>query len=91
MLHITKHAQRRMDQRSIRAADLDLFFLYGSEFHDGYIITDKDAETAEAALRKMIARIQKLKGKVVISERDCAITAYHPSKERSKVFLRKFR
>ena len=90
-MQLTKHLQIRMQQRSVRYQDLKLFERFGTEIRDGIILLDRDIDYWTAALRQIIQRLEKLRGKALILDGDHALTTYSPSKKRLKRFLRQRR
>jgi hypothetical protein len=88
-----------MQQRGLKGDfDLDLFLKYASEFSDGLLMRQTDIENAMAeiqAQRRFLdiqyKRIEKLKNKVIITNGDCVITAYNPSRRCVSKFRRTMR
>ena len=82
-LHITRHAEIRMSQRGIRNSDLDVLLAHGTEIgQDKLMLRTRDAEKAIGNLKKEIAKIQRLTGKVMVVSGDTLITTYHQSNSR---------
>ena len=82
-LHITRHAEARMSQRGIRNRDLDVLLDHGTDIgQDRVMLLAQDAERVIGNLKKQIARIQRLKGKVIVVSEGTLITAYHQSNSR---------
>ena len=82
-LHITRHAEARMSQRGIRNSDLDVLLDHGTEIgQDRLLLRTRDAEMAIQDLKKRMARIQRLTGKVIVVSEGTLITAYHQSNSR---------
>ena len=81
-LTITRHGEIRMSQRGIREKDLKVLRAYGTEVGRNRIMLKKrDAAEAVGELKKQIAHIERLKGKVlVVSDDDHLITTYHQKK-----------
>lgn len=76
-LSLTTHAVTRMAQRAILPTDLDIILAFGSEVEGGILVKEKDAECAERALRNLLKRVQKMKGKRIVMADGCLVTAYH--------------
>lgn len=77
-LHITRHAQTRMSQRGIRESDPDVILALGTEIGpDRIMLMKQDARKEIEALKKRIANIERLTGKVLVVSDGCLVTAYH--------------
>jgi hypothetical protein len=76
-LHLTTHAVTRMAQRAILPSDLEIILAFGSEVEDGILVRDKDVECAERAIRSLLKRVQKVKGKRIVVSDGYLVTAYH--------------
>jgi hypothetical protein len=74
-----------MDQRAISRDDLDLIMLIGTEVEGGYLVRNKDCQTAERHLKQLLERVRRLDGKRVVLADGKIVTAYHarPAKERN--------
>lgn len=81
-LALTNHAITRMAQRAILPSDLDIILTFGSEVDDGILVRHKDVENVERAIRELLKRIQKMKGKRIVVSEGQIITAYHASGRR---------
>ncbi len=82
-LHITRHAEARMSQRGIRNFDLDVLLDHGTDMgQDRLMLRTQDAERAIGDLKRQIARIQRLKGKIIVVSEGALITAYHQSNSK---------
>ena len=79
-LHITSHAETRMSQRGIRNADLNVLLHYGTDVGpDKLMLRAQDVERATRDLKRQIARLQRLKGTVIVVSEGSFVTAYHQS------------
>ncbi len=87
-MHISFHAQQRIQQRGMTESDIDLILAHGTETRDGYFLRDKDVKQAEAVLRKQIEHIHRLAGKFIVVEGETVVTAYHPGMKKQKRILR---
>lgn len=87
-LHITRHAQTRMDQRGLNDADIELILAFGYEVEGGFVLRRKDVQAQLQRLRAQIQRMEKLEGKRVVVAQDHLVTAYHASGEDLKRLLR---
>ena len=80
-LAITRHAEARMSQRAIREIDVDLLLAHGTDMGaDRIMLTKRDAAKAIRDLKKRIADIERLTGKVIVVAEGCLVTAYHEAK-----------
>ena len=79
-LLITKHAQARMRQRGLREADLDLILEYGTEIgQDRIMLKERDVDKIIQSLKRQIAKLERLKNKVIVVTDGRLITTYHPN------------
>lgn len=77
-LAITRHAGIRMSQRGIREADVDFLLAHGTDMGaDRIMLTNRDATKAIQDLKKQIAYIERLRGKVIVVAEGQLVTAYH--------------
>ena len=90
MFRITpsQHAARRLAQRGIPRDDADLIVELGSEVRDGYMITKRDAQRFEAHLRRLIARLSRLEGKLAVVRGGVLVTAFHAADRQRKRQMR---
>jgi|SaaInlStandDraft_6_1057023.scaffolds.fasta_scaffold303153_1 hypothetical protein len=86
-MHISFHAQQRIQQRGMAGSDIDLILTHGTETRDGYFLRDRDVKKAEAELRKQIEHIHRLAGKYIVVEGETVVTAYHPGMKKQKRIL----
>ncbi|MFZ5621522.1 MAG: DUF4258 domain-containing protein [Pseudomonadota bacterium] len=85
---ITDHAQRRMQQRGMRAEDLDLVIQCGSLISkDSVLLLRKDAEREIRKRKREIQALERLKGCKIVIRDNAVITLYRPSKEQEKRLL----
>jgi hypothetical protein len=85
---ITRHAVRRMAQRSFREDDLDLIMMIGTEVEDGYLVRAKDCQAAERELKRLLDQVRRLEGKRLVVEGGSVITAYRPGRETGRRLMR---
>ena len=88
-MQLCEHAMIRMNQRGMRTRDVDLFLECGTKISDGYFLRDRDVTTAVLQRRKEIERLEKLRGKVLITDGNTVVTAYKPSRKRERRLLNK--
>ena len=90
-LSLTEHAVVRLSQRGLGADDIDLIMLLGSEAPDGYLVRDHDCAALEATLKRLLDKVQRLKGKRVVVKGEHLVTAYHATaKEQRRLRRRAF-
>jgi hypothetical protein len=84
---LSRHAIRRLEQRSISESDVDLVIRLGTEVQDGYLMIERDCQTLVDELKRDIQRIQRLSGKRIVIDGSHVITAFHalPREERRLV------
>lgn len=87
-LSLTTHAVTRMAQRAILPSDLDIILAFGSEVEDGILVREKDIECAERALRNILKRLQKVRGKRLVMVDGSLVTAYHASDREQHRLMR---
>jgi len=85
-LSLSTHAVARMAQRAIQPGDLEIILAFGSEVEGGILVREKDVECAERTLRRLLKRLQKVKGKRLVIADGCLVTAYHAS-DRQQIRL----
>lgn len=80
-MNISRHAHKRMNERSIRMTMIDMVFQFGSESKDGEkIILDK--KTIErmmisiSEIKKQLERIKNRGGVTVVESENTLITTY---------------
>ena len=89
-LAITRHAEARMSQRGIRETDLDFVLAHGTEIdRDRIMLTKRDAVKAIRDLKKRIADIERLTGKVLVVAEGRLVTAYHQARRTRRLQDRK--
>ena len=77
-LHITRHAETRMSQRGLRKSDLDVILALGTGIgRDRIMLMKQDAVKEIESLKKQIANIERLTGKVLVVSDGHLVTAYH--------------
>lgn len=85
---MTHHAIARLGQRGFRDDDLDLIRLIGTPVEGGYLVRERDCQRAEGQLKRLGDRIRRLKGKRVVEDGRCVVTAYHATKSKAKRLVR---
>ena len=87
-LSMTTHAVTRMAQRAILPSDLEIILAFGSEVEGGILVRAKDVECAERALRNLLKRVQKVRGKRLVMADGCLVTAYHATDREQHRLMR---
>jgi hypothetical protein len=87
-LIVTGHAATRMAQRSIRFRDVDLIAIVGTKVDDGYLVRERDYQVAERAIKKVLERIWRLRGKRLVVADGRVVTAFHASRRQQRRLLR---
>ena len=88
-LSFTHHAVVRLSQRGLSAGDVDLIVLLGSETPDGYLVQDHDCAALEATLKRLLNKVQRLKGKRVVVQGERLVTAYHATPKEQRRLRRR--
>jgi hypothetical protein len=87
-LTLTNHAVARMAQRAILPSDLEIILAVGSEVEGGILVREKDIECVERAVRSLLKRLQKMKGKRLVMADGCVVTAYHATDREQHRLMR---
>lgn len=87
-MELSKHANRRLQQRGMRAADVEAIVAYGTPVRDGYVLRTRDANEAILELKKMIRALERLKERVVIANGQTVVTTYPASRRKQRSLLR---
>ena len=76
----TRHGEVRMSQRGIQKTDLDVILAHGTDIgRNRIMLKRRDADEAIRAHKKQIAKIERLKDKVLVVADGQLVTAYHQS------------
>jgi hypothetical protein len=86
-LHLSHHADARLQQRGVRASDVALVVAHGTPVRDGYLLRARDVAAAEAELKRTIARLQRLRGTFVAVAEDTVLSVYRPCRVRRRKLL----
>lgn len=84
MMQLTLHARQRIAQRGLTPHDIELLQLLGADVKDGLLACQKDFQELEVYLRRLVKRLQRLRGKRVVEREGKIVTAYHASKRKQK-------
>ena len=87
-LHVTDHALVRLAQRGIACSDVELILGIGSEVEDGILVRSRDCEDLERAIRSLLSRVHRLKGKRLVTAEGSLVTAYHADRHEERRLLR---
>ncbi len=74
---ITRHGQRRMQQRGLKLNDVDLVLRCGTDYHAGRIVLrDRDVAREIRNCKRLMQKLERLRGSVVVIEDGHLITCY---------------
>jgi hypothetical protein len=73
---VTNHADARLQQRGMKHKDIDLIKVYGEYVEDGILMTTKVTDEAISSLRRTVKRLEKLKGRLLITDGPVVITCF---------------
>lgn len=84
-LRLSRHADSRLQQRGMRIADLELLEQHGTLMTDGRLImTDADIARETAAMKRLIARFERLRGLTAIIADNLVLTVYRQRRLRRR-------
>ena len=86
-MDLSSHARKRLQQRAMSSADVEVIVAHGTSVRDGYLLRARDANEAISELKGQISMLERLKDRVVIADRQTVITAYPASKRKQKRLL----
>ena len=76
-VHITKHAEKRMQQRGISVSDIDIILEHGKAIDgNGIFLTSKRSEQIIRSLKKKIAAVERLRNTKVVVKDDRVVSCY---------------
>jgi len=87
-LFLTRHATRRMAQRSIKASQTELAMSIATEVEDGYFVREADAQQAAARSRAVANAYDRLAGQRFVVQDGVLVTAYHATGTTERRLLR---
>lgn len=77
-LSLTRHANERLQQRGLRARDIDIVMGCGTEGPGGRVVLlERDAAREIAECKRRIQALERLRGCVVVCEEGMVVTCYH--------------
>ena len=88
MTPMSLHATKRCAQRGVRPDDLDLALRIGTATEDGIYVREADVRTEVAELKRVIVRLERLKGLYIACPDRTVVTVYRPSHRRERRILR---
>ncbi len=68
--------------------DADLIAMIGTKVEDGYLVLERDWQAAEHAIKKVLERIRRLRGKRLVVADGHIVTAFHASHRQQRRLLR---
>ena len=86
-MFLTRHAQKRLQQRGRRPGDVDFVMEYGTLTEAGIILTNTDAAAVERQARRMIDLAGKLRNVLVACDGDMAKTVFRASRNQQSRML----
>ena len=87
-LALSQHGCVRLAQRGIHLSDVDLILQFGTEVDDGFIVREKDCQEVERALKNILTRVRRIRGKRVVVADGCLVTAFHARRSEERRVLR---
>jgi hypothetical protein len=79
-LVVTAHACSRIQQRGIKHSDLELFQHFGERVSDGFVMSPGTVNATCVRLRAVIRRLEKISGRVLITDGPTVITSFKATK-----------
>ena len=76
-----------MQQRAMNSADVDTIMSYGTQVPGGHLLRERDVNEAISGLKGEIRRLERLKNRAVISDRETIVTVYPASRRKQKQLL----
>ncbi len=86
-MELSNHARKRLQQRAMNSGDVEAIMMYGTQVPGGYLLRARDVNEALLELKGQIIMLERLKGRVVIADRQTVITAYPASRRKQKRLL----
>lgn len=88
-LKVTRHADRRMQQRGFQTPDVQLVIEYGTLGPAGRIaLRDRDVDKAISECKQRIQRLEHLRGCVIVTDGGHLVTCYRPIGQAGRRSLR---
>lgn len=84
---MTRHANARIRQRGLTEHDVNLIRAVGETVEDGFLMTNRAIDLQVQALRRQIARMERLRGVAVIEDGNTIITVYRADRKRVRRLL----
>lgn len=79
-VHLSEHAEERIQGRGLRKTDVEVILAYGSPKGDAVLLTERDAAEAIGELHRQIAQLERLKGAAVFLADQEIVSVYRPKK-----------
>ena len=86
-LFLSQHADTRIRQRGLRAADVGLVVAYGSPVPGGVLLRTRDVAQAEAEMKRVVSRLHRLAGTFVAVADGTVLSAFRPTKVQRRKLL----
>jgi hypothetical protein len=88
-IEMTRHADKRIQQRGISKSDIDIVLRYGEEIEgQGLLMTNKVADDIIGSLKSQIVKIERLRNTKLVVDGAAIITCY-PCGNREKRRMKK--
>jgi len=88
-VHLSEHAEARMQIRGLRETDVEVILAHGTPRGDAVLLTGRDVAERVGELRKQIAQLQRLKGMAVFLADQEIVSVYRPRKWKLRKMLGK--
>lgn len=85
---LTRHGTERLRQRGYRKADLGLVLAVGTPTGNAVVLTDRDVTQRIAEYRRLINRLERLRGSAVVLAGDRVLSVYRPRRSKLRRLLR---
>jgi len=77
-LGLSHHAEVRARRRGFRHRDLDLVVEFGTPVREGFVLTGRDVQAFEAAVKQTLRSLRHLQGTFVVVAEDKVASVYRP-------------
>ena len=84
---LTNHARKRLQQRGMSTADVEVVVAHGTRVPGGYLLRQRDVNEAISELKGEISTLERLKDTLVVADGETIVTAYSASKPKQKKLL----
>lgn len=88
LVTVTDRAVARLNQRGIRANDIDLALLLGTAVEGGIVVLQRDYQAFEREVKRLLQRARRLVGKRLVIDSGRLVTGYHAAPGKMRRLLR---